>query len=169
MNSLLEVVSSVRPEIDPASFKRCAKCGVIKLRSQFPRTRANKDGLYSYCKACSTARTRADYQANIEKRRAASRRNSARQHRNGNARRARLKYLYGITPEEHDRMIAEANGRCQVCGGSNGGASLDVDHCHATGKVRGLLCHNCNLALGNAGDSPERLLALAEYLRRHEA
>lgn len=54
----------------------------------------------------------------------------------------------------------EGDGRCRVCKAP--GAALD--HNHSTGKVRGLLCHPCNRALGFADDSPRRLLALATYL-----
>lgn len=69
-------------------------------------------------------------------------------------------------------MFAEQEGRCAVCrrtpeevGGTTKAAlSLQLDHNHATGKVRGFLCRHCNSALGLAGDDPERLIALASYL-----
>ena len=43
-----------------------------------------------------------------------------------------------------------------------------MDHDHSTGKVRGILCYNCNTAIGHAMDSPERLTSLATYLREHQ-
>lgn len=76
-------------------------------------------------------------------------------------RREHLKRKYGITPEKFDEMSASQNGACAVCGSTE---RLVIDHDHETGAVRGLLCNSCNLALGLAGDSVDRLMALAAYL-----
>lgn len=82
---------------------------------------------------------------------------------------------YGIAPEEIAEMRVRQGGRCAACGLHEGELppthdrapkTLDVDHDHVTGAVRGLLCHGCNLALGNAGESPERLRLLADYIER---
>jgi hypothetical protein len=80
-----------------------------------------------------------------------------------NYRRWRLKTSYGLTVEEHDAMIVSHGGKCAGCAVE---AELRIDHDHVTGRVRGLLCHNCNVTLGLLKDSPERLEALASYLRR---
>lgn len=80
--------------------------------------------------------------------------------RNGN-----LKSQFGIDLETYEAMFEAQGGQCLVCGGaSKSGRRLAVDHDHKTGRVRGLLCSECNTALGQAGDSPERLRALADYL-----
>jgi len=71
---------------------------------------------------------------------------------------------WGFTRERYDEVLRAQGGGCKVCGGPSGARRFSVDHDHATGRVRGLLCHYCNLALGLAKDSPERLVALAEYL-----
>ena len=98
-------------------------------------------------------------------------------------RRARsLKTKYNLTPEEFEDMRTAQDGRCAICGndghqglctrGHPGGcecARLNVDHCHATGKVRGLLCHLCNRALGQFKDSPANLRRAAEYVELHQA
>jgi hypothetical protein len=66
-------------------------------------------------------------------------------------RRASLKRSFGITPEQHDAMRASQGDRCAMCRRDFGTKIADrphVDHCHATGKVRGLLCFRCNTALG---------------------
>lgn len=71
---------------------------------------------------------------------------------------------YGLTPIEVDTLYARAGGVCEVCGTSD---NLNIDHDHATGLVRGLLCHNCNAALGMLSDDPERTQALARYAVSH--
>jgi RNase P subunit RPR2 len=64
---------------------------------------------------------------------------------------------------------AAVGGRCEICGTSDrqNGRLLAVDHCHDTGKLRGLLCSNCNTVLGLAKEQPAILLRAAEYLREH--
>lgn len=57
-------------------------------------------------------------------------------------------------------MLQEQENACAVCGDLG---QLVVDHCHTTGKIRGLLCHPCNLSLGKMKDSPELIRKLAEY------
>lgn len=70
---------------------------------------------------------------------------------------------YGLSVEEVYALRQQD--ACDVCGGkSPNGRSLHIDHDHRTGVVRGLLCHGCNLALGNVDDNPDRLRALATYL-----
>ena len=76
---------------------------------------------------------------------------------------------YGITRSELDAMVEQQAGKCAICGGAptGKGSRLHVDHCHATGQLRALLCHHCNTLLGLAGDDPARLRAAAEYLEKH--
>jgi hypothetical protein len=73
---------------------------------------------------------------------------------------------YGITLEQYDHLIASQNGRCAICLQGPTGQRLSIDHCHASGKVRGLLCTNCNAALGMLGDDPARLARAMTYLQR---
>lgn len=113
----------------------------------------------------SLARRRDRYQHDPEYRERVKRlsRNSMRNHRSRN-----LKY----------QALVERNGeQCEICGRPKQIVMgpdqvirrLAIDHDHATGATRGLLCTQCNTMLGNAGDSPERLEAAAAYLRRHAA
>lgn len=76
---------------------------------------------------------------------------------------------YGITLDEYDYMVLSQGDACAICGGPPGGSHgrFHVDHDHATGKVRSLLCYKCNIGLGSFDDSPERLERAAEYLRAH--
>ena len=78
-------------------------------------------------------------------------------------RKQRLKSLYGISSDDYDRLFAHQRGACAICG-KRSAKTLCVDHCHATGKVRGLLCQRCNLALGHLNDSPTLVSAALAYL-----
>jgi len=71
----------------------------------------------------------------------------------------------GFTQADYDKMLAEQNGACKICE-CRQEKCLDIDHDHKTGRVRGLLCHNCNLMLGNAHDDPETLAKAIKYLAR---
>lgn len=76
----------------------------------------------------------------------------------------RLRRAYGITIEQYDAMLEAQGGVCAICGADPGERTLAVDHNHADGRVRGLLCDNCNNGLGRFQDDPELLLAAAQYL-----
>lgn len=77
-------------------------------------------------------------------------------------------YLYGLTPEQYEALLERQGGKCAICDTETPGGkgSWHVDHDHETKKVRGLLCHNCNIALGNFKDDPVLLEAAAAYLER---
>ena len=81
------------------------------------------------------------------------------------------KRLYGITEEDYLRMLKEQNEVCKIClkpetaKAKDKVKRLSVDHCHTTGKVRGLLCDNCNKALGCFKDSISNLENAIKYLK----
>ena len=77
----------------------------------------------------------------------------------------KLKTLYDLTPEGWGAMLIAQCGRCAACGDPM--EDPYTDHDHETGNVRALLCRLCNLMLGSAKDSPERLRAGAAYLEKH--
>lgn len=72
------------------------------------------------------------------------------------------KKVYGLEKEQYKEFLKKHKNKCDVCGGSN---RLHVDHDHKTGKNRGLLCGNCNTALGLLQDDESILVKLTEYLR----
>jgi hypothetical protein len=72
----------------------------------------------------------------------------------------------GMSSAERERLLREQGGLCSICRQPSD-RPLRSDHCHATGKVRELLCSNCNLGLGNFRDRPEFLRAAIAYLERH--
>ena len=75
---------------------------------------------------------------------------------------SRLQLKYEITQEDYSRMYEEQEGRCKICGAKKD--LLHVDHCHKTGKVRGLLCEHCNPGLGYFKDNVEALRSAIAYL-----
>ena len=81
-------------------------------------------------------------------------------------RNANLKRLYGITRADWDAMLASQGGLCAICKTSEPGKKgFHVDHSHDTGKVRGLLCHGCNLGIGHLRDDPAIVAAALLYLQ----
>jgi hypothetical protein len=82
---------------------------------------------------------------------------------NGGYRNYHLRLRYGITAEEVDRLIEKQNGVCPIC--QTEPNRWHVDHDHATGEVRGMLCHHCNTALGNLRDDVKRLERAIAHLR----
>jgi hypothetical protein len=82
---------------------------------------------------------------------------------------ALIKRKYGITLSDYDKMLEKQNGQCAICGTRkvpNCGRFV-VDHDHSSGKIRGLLCSNCNTGLGLLGDDPQTLESALTYLRKH--
>lgn len=75
------------------------------------------------------------------------------------------KRKYGITIEQYDELLARQNNVCAICKfPCKTGRRLAVDHCHETGKIRGLLCHDCNTGIGKLKESPDLLLQAHKYL-----
>jgi hypothetical protein len=77
---------------------------------------------------------------------------------------ARLLRQYGITLEQFESMLSAQRNCCKLCLIDLTNSKIDVDHCHSSGSVRGLLCSNCNKALGLFKDSAEALRRAATYL-----
>jgi hypothetical protein len=96
----------------------------------------------------------------------AANRDAAREHQ----RRSKLHRKYGLTTADRDVLIASQNCQCVICGcdlKTLPERRIHIDHCHATGKVRGVLCGHCNHLLGQAKDSPEVLRKAAAYIEEH--
>lgn len=84
-----------------------------------------------------------------------------------------ISWYFGIDGDEALKLAIRTEGNCDACGKperskTRGGLvrMLNVDHCHNTGDVRGVLCSDCNIAIGHAEDNPTRLRVLAAYLER---
>lgn len=77
----------------------------------------------------------------------------------------RLKKKYGLTDQQYRTMVQSQNSQCLIC--QDPSDQLVVDHCHTSGKIRGLLCRTCNTAIGLLKDSPLVALAASTYLSEH--
>jgi hypothetical protein len=84
--------------------------------------------------------------------------------------RSYLRRAYGVTADEYERLLVTNDYKCEIC-------LIDqrytkkrhaVDHCHLTGKIRGLLCSNCNIAIGHLGDDKGKIMKAYEYISRKE-
>ena len=82
--------------------------------------------------------------------------------------------FYGLSKEVYLKMIKEQDNKCLICAREESATTkrgivrpLCVDHCHTTGKVRGLLCNHCNSMLGHAKDNPKLLQTAIEYLKQY--
>lgn len=84
-----------------------------------------------------------------------------------NRKNEKLKLRYGITYEIWESIRESENFSCMICGITEEeiGKRLDVDHCHSSGKVRGILCNPCNVTLGHAKDNIDILTSAIEYLK----
>ena len=81
-----------------------------------------------------------------------------------------LRNKYNITPAQYDAMFNAQNGRCAICDKTpqENGKRLTIDHCHKTGKVRGLLCYRCNTGLASFKDELRLVSEAVTYLAKAE-
>jgi ERCC4-type nuclease len=87
-----------------------------------------------------------------------------------NDRKYQLKQFYDITPEQYTELYNKQNGCCAICGKNQSELkkALGVDHNHTTGKIRGLLCFNCNITIGKFNDDINMLILATNYLKEYE-
>lgn len=149
--------------------KSCPKCGEEKFLSAFAKDKSKKLGVSSYCKDCSTKSRLIRYRQSpeIEKQKQKEYYSKNKHVFKGYS----LKALYGLNQTQFNAMRSSQNYSCKICKTheNNLNRGLFVDHCHETGKIRGLLCQSCNTMLGNAKDSILVLQAGIDYLSgKHE-
>lgn len=133
--------------------RRCNKCGETKPVSEFYKDRQNGSKRYE-CKGCHL-----EYYRNKWKDADPSYREARRE--------SSRKYIlsqYGLTPKDYHSMLEEQGFVCAICETKPEAGNLAIDHCHKTGGVRGLLCKQCNSAIGILGDNPEGLGRALAYL-----
>jgi len=137
--------------------KICSKCGQEKPLSDFYKEPRHKDGVHSCCKICFCKSTK-DYKRRNHQKVLSSTKN------------LHLKKTFGITLDEYKTMLLKQKGVCAICGKPETSTfrgkirHLSVDHDHETDKNRGLLCNDCNIALGWFHDDVQILANAIRYL-----
>lgn len=130
------------------SHKECLTCKTLYPIETFYNKKGGKWGKDSNCRGCRDTANKEKspkYLENIRNKR----KNNPEFYKN-KAKNISLKSTYGITLEDYNRKLKEQNNKCDICKRDSAffDKSLAVDHCHKTGKIRSLLCSNCNTALG---------------------
>jgi hypothetical protein len=136
-----------RPAEIPAGYRFCPRCEEVLPQDRFVRNRTTKSGFGSYCRPCQNAKTSESI---------------ARRH--GTTRHYHLKQRYGIGADVVELMLDAQKWRCLICATGLTAKTAHVDHDHATGAVRGILCFNCNGGLGQFRDNPAWLRQAADYV-----
>ncbi len=141
-------------------LKLCTGCGIEKPDTKFVMDRV-RGRRKSRCLSCTSAAAKAWRQRNPNYEKARYQADKVQ------TRERHLVRKYKVTLLDYQRMLAEQNGRCAICGASEADqhkSVFHVDHCHATGAVRGLLCRGCNHVLGHLKDDPTLLRRAIKYL-----
>jgi len=135
-------------------IKTCTSCLRVLETTDFHKNKTTIDGLCYLCKDCNSRKAKVWKKNNVEK-------NKTHHYQR----------KYGLTFADYGVILSQQNSRCAVCLTHFSDAQrgvLFVDHCHKTGKVRGLLCQNCNTAIGLLKDSPLFCTKAAEYLLKSQ-
>lgn len=159
-------------------MKKCSECKLDKDEKEFTKCKRRIDGLQGICKECSKAYMKTYYKENLEKAKAQGKawykanletaREMIKAWHKANPDKLKansLKRKYGLTLEEFKNLLKKQENKCAICGRSG---KLVVDHDHRTGKIRDLLCNNCNRGIGYLKDSSGVLLKAAQYLKSWE-
>ena len=147
--------------IQHITHKNCRICQQRKPVDEFHKL---KKWYASYCKVCQSEfykLWRSENKESIKKKSADKFKKMPEEIRFNN----HIKQRYGITSDEYLEMLEQQNGVCKICHEPSQRKRLSVDHCHDTGKVRGLLCERCNSVLGRVKDSVLILENAANYLK----
>ncbi|WP_405888419.1 endonuclease VII domain-containing protein [Streptomyces longwoodensis] len=174
-----------------SNARRCSRCETYLPREAFASNKSMPDGLQAYCRKCSAEYYRQRQEAKGKKvrekiavppghkrcpqcelvkphaeweRNKSSSDGWASYCRECRAERNRISYFkrrYGLTPAELEALVAEQRGVCCICLAA---PTEHVDHCHETGRVRGVMCFSCNAALGQFKDRPDAIRRAAAYV-----
>jgi hypothetical protein len=137
------------------THQKCSTCNEMKIHAEFYRDSSMKHGLSSYCKQCQKVYDK-KYQL-TDKYKVKVRKTKWR------------KQGIEVTYTQYEQMIAASNGACEICGKTENqfGKGMCVDHDHDTGTIRGILCTDCNMGVGNLKDDLDLLYKAVAYLERY--
>lgn len=171
-------MKKVRTRRSPNSVSTCLHCDV-KLVPSVNWAECQQKRRCHTCSSCLSERARKYRKANPnyasewrawDKKRKAEMTALEREKYIRRVRGYNLKKCYGMTIEQFEEMLTSQGGVCAICKGdsSNGKyRNLHVDHCHDTGKIRGILCNRCNSVLGYVEENIETLFNAANYLAQY--
>ncbi len=168
-------------------MKICSKCRKKYEIKFFHKDSKSKDGLFAYCKKCSwqvtsqwrkknpdkvSANRKSYYERNKE---SLIKKIREREKKNPEVKSLRRKWQrnwklkqYGITKEIFEKILEKQNLRCAICKKLFEDKMPNIDHCHKTGKVRGLLCGECNISLGHFEKVQQRAIVYLREVERRE-
>jgi hypothetical protein len=119
--------------------KACNRCGQVRQLDGFHKQHTRPDGRRSICKECLSAQARPYL----------------------------LSKRFGLSESDFSALLASQGNGCALCGVAKPGGrweNFHVDHCHETGKVRGILCYRCNVAIGQLGDNEAGMARALAYI-----
>jgi hypothetical protein len=153
----------------------CIRCKETKLESEFFKEKGRASGYRGYCKSCCKDKKAETRQRKSKGEPPPQRKKTVRttvsfcktpqgvwsRH---------IKAKFGITIDQYNEMLDKQNGQCAICGTTTPDSKhgvFSIDHCHATGKIRGLLCKKCNSGIGMFKESARSLEAAVAYLQQY--
>lgn len=151
--------------------KACSVCLEVKEPTEYFKDKANFDGLGHMCKKCKTLKTYEWREKNKEHYNKTQRDYQKKAYTPEQRYGHEIKRRYGCSLERYNEMLVAQEGSCAICKELHNPAikqgRLYVDHCHATGEIRQLLCGSCNSMLGYAKDDTRVMLEAVAYVIKH--
>lgn len=141
--------------LETRKVKVCCICKVAKSLDEYSLDSSSPDDRAYACKMCALAATKEYHFKNHTKSKRAT----------------RAGYIYrtfGLSIEEYESKLKNQKYKCSICQKQLKIGKQNLDHCHATGKIREFLCNNCNRGLGHFQENSVFLIRAAEYLERHD-
>lgn len=143
--------------------KTCTECAIRLEFSYFRKVKGGSNGLAAKCRKCENA------YGSVKAKEYRNRHNELGikpYYHYDKIRARKLRDRYGLTPSGWDDLFESQGRACAICKRENA-PNWHTDHCHATNKVRGILCYRCNTMLGHARDNKDTLSEGIKYLDRH--